>query len=130
MGMPTSPASFPSSTGLRFSRMRFIRIAVLASALGLSLAILVLRAQPLEPAAHLALSAVLALVGLEVVLLGTYQVLTSKPLPGARWASLLLGAPPPTTPVTATNVRLLGGLLLVVGLAILFGAANVWFSPP
>src|SRR2546425_12369528 len=126
MGMPPSPASFPSSTGPRFSQQRFIRVGVVALALGLSLTILVLRIQPLEPAAHLALSAVLALVGLEVVLLGTYQILTSRPLPGARWVSFLVGAPPPSTPVPATNVRLLGGLLLVVGMAVLFCAGNVW----
>jgi len=100
-----------------------------ALALGLSLAILVLRVQPLGPAAHLALTAVLALVGLEAFMLGTYQVLRGRPVPATRWPSFLLGVSPLSRQVPARQVRLLGGLLLVVGSAVLFGAASVWFSP-
>jgi hypothetical protein len=133
----TGPGSLAGPAGNRSPRTRFIRIGVLALALGVSLGIVILRLRPIVPVAQLVLFAVSVLVGVEVILVGTYHVVTRRLVPTTRWTSFLLGVHPPATPPPARQVRLLGGLLVIVGgllvlggLLAFFTATNVWSSPP
>jgi hypothetical protein len=63
---------------------RRLRTVVLALASGVSLGILILRVRSLVPAAQWLLSVVFVLVGLEVILIGAYQVASGKPVPTTR----------------------------------------------
>lgn len=114
----------------RFWSKRFIRTGVLALASGVSLGILILRIRSLVPAAQWVLSVVFGAVGLEVILIGTYQLATGKPVPTTRWTSFLFGVRPPPTSPSARFMRLFGGLLLLMGLLAYFTVANIWLSPP
>lgn len=115
--------------GHRVSSKRFIRSGALALAAGVSLGILILRISSLLPAAKWVLSAVFVLVGLEVILMGTYQVATGKPVPATHWTSFLFGVRPPAQSPSARSMRLFGGLLLLMGLLAYFTVANIWLSP-
>jgi hypothetical protein len=113
----------------RFWSKRFIRTGVLALASGVSLGILILRVRSRVPVAQWVLSVVFVLVGLQVILIGTYQVATGKPVPTTGWTSFLFGVRPPPTSPSARMMRLFGGLLLLVGLLAYFTVANIWLSP-
>jgi hypothetical protein len=126
----TGPSSIAGAAESHSRRTRFIRIGVLALALGVSVGILTFRIHPLLPAAQLVLSGVAVLVGLEVILVGTYQVVTGRLVPTTPWTSFLLGVHPPPTPPQAKQVRLLGGLLVLVGILAFLTAVTVWLSPP
>jgi hypothetical protein len=126
----TGPGSIAGPAGSHSRRTRFIRIGAMALALGASLGIVTLHVKTMLPAAQLVLSGVLVLVGLEVILGGTYQVVTGRLVPATRWTSFLLGVHQPPTPPRAKQVRLLGGLLVLVGLGAFLTAAAVWSSSP
>jgi hypothetical protein len=126
----TGPGSIAGPAGSHSRRTRFVRIGVLALALGVSLGVVTLRIHPLLPAAQLVLSGVSVLVGLEVFLVGTYQVVTGRLVPTTPWTSFLLGVHPPPRPAQAKQVRLLGGLLVLVGILAFLTAATVWLSSP
>jgi hypothetical protein len=126
----TGPGSIAGPAGSHSRRTRFVRIGVLALTLGVSLGILTFRIYPLLLAAQLVLSGVSVLVGLEVILVGTFQALTGRLVPTKPWTSFLFGVHPPPTPPKAKQVRLLGGLLVLVGLLAFFTAATVWLSSP
>src|SRR2546422_9076020 len=110
--------------------MRFVRTGLLALGLAVSLGITILRIHPLEPGAELVFSAVLAVVGLEVIFVGSYLAVTGRWVPRTRWTSLLLGVRSSPAPLSARKMRLLGGLFLLVGIGCLFTAAQIWLSRP
>jgi hypothetical protein len=110
--------------------MRFKRTGLVALALAVSLGIMILRIHPLEPAAELGFSAVLALLGLEVILVGSYLAVTGRSVPRTRWTSVVFGVRSSPGPLSATKMRLLGGLFLLVGIAGFFTAAEMWLSRP
>ena len=125
----TQSLPFDGSGGHRSWSKRFIRTGVMALASGVSLGILILRIRTLVPAAQWMLSLVFTLVGLEVLLIGTYLVVTGKLVPTTRWTSFLFGVRPPPASLSPRPMRLFGGLLLLIGLLAFFTVANIWLSP-
>jgi hypothetical protein len=125
----TQSPPFDGAGSHRFWSKRFIRTGVLALALGVSLGILFLPVRSFVPAAQWVLSVIFVLVGLEVILVGTYQVATGKPVPTTRWTSFLFGVRPPPTSPSVRPMRLFGGLLLLVGLLAYCTVALMWLSP-
>jgi hypothetical protein len=105
-----------------------LRLALVTLALGVSLAIVAFGVHPLEPAAQLVLSAVVVLVGLEVVIVGSYQLIRGSSLPSTRWTSLLFGVGPTAAQPPVRRERLWGGLLLLIALLILLGASYMLVS--
>jgi hypothetical protein len=101
-----------------------------ALALAVSLAILAFDVHPLKPAARVILAAVVVLVGLEVTLMGSYQLITGRSMPTTRWTALLFDVRPTAAQPSMRTERLWGGLLLLVGLLMLLTAAYIWLSLP
>jgi hypothetical protein len=120
--LPTSPSSGSWHIGLR--------LTFVALALAVSLAILAFDVHPLKPAARVILPVVVLLVGLEVVLIGSYQLIAGTAMPTTRWTSLLFGVRPTAAQPSMRRERLWGGLFLLVGLLMLLTAAFIWLSLP
>ena len=110
--------------------MRFGRSGLVAVALALSLGITISRIHRLELAAELVFSAVLALVGLEVIFVGCYLAVTGRWVPRTPLTSLLFGVRSSRAPLSARRMRLLGGLFLLVAIGGFFTAAQIWLSRP
>ena len=83
-----------------------------------------------ELAAELVFSAVLALVGLEVIFVGCYLAVTGRWVPRTPLTSLLFGVRSSRAPLSARRMRLLGGLFLLVAIGGFFTAAQIWLSRP